>query len=53
MTNKTENILMRVTKEQKDFIKNKTEELGYRIDYCFLNAKRRKSFSFEHRYEYL
>ena len=31
MTNKTENILMRVTKEQKDFIKNKTEELGYEI----------------------
>ena len=36
MTNKTENILMRVTKEQKDFIKNKTEELGYGSITAFL-----------------
>ena len=36
MTNKTENILMRVTKEQKKFIKNKSEEMGFRSVTAFL-----------------
>lgn len=36
MVNKNENILMRVTKEEKEFIKNKSKELGFKNVSAFL-----------------
>lgn len=36
MVNKNENILMRVTKEEKEFIKNKSKELGFKNVSAFI-----------------
>ena len=42
---------LRVTKEQKEFIKNKSEEMGFGSVSAFLMSECRKSFSFKYRYE--
>jgi hypothetical protein len=44
MTNKTENILLRVTKEQKDFIKNKSEKMGFSSVTAFLIESAKNHF---------
>ncbi|MCT1389834.1 hypothetical protein M4D76_16180 [Peribacillus frigoritolerans] len=44
MTNKTENILLRVTKEQKDFIKNKAEILDFNSVSAFLIESAKNHF---------
>lgn len=44
MTNKTENILMRVTKEQKEFIKNKSEKMGFNSVTAFLIESAKNHF---------